>query len=93
MSYTVPNVVNTPLYPPPPRKSIAALDDKRSLLAFIGRGGGGGRTHLLLALFYSPLTIDHASLSRPSTVPTPSRDLQRSGAHHASSIYCVKTVL
>ena len=32
----------------------------------------GGRTHLLLALVI--LTIDHASLSRRSTVPTPVRD-------------------
>ena len=35
-------------------------------------GEGGGRTHLLLASSY--LTIDHASLSRRSTVPTPNRD-------------------
>ena len=34
--------------------------------------GGGGCTYLLLAL--SNLTIDHASLSRQSTVPTPNRD-------------------
>ena len=38
------------------------------------RGGRGGKSrgHLLLAL--SHLTIDHASLSRRSTVPTPNRD-------------------
>ena len=34
--------------------------------------GGGGRTRLLLTL--SHLTLDHASLSRRSTVPTPNRD-------------------
>ena len=37
-----------------------------------GRGGRGGRAHLLLAL--SHWTIDHASLSRRSTVPTRNRD-------------------
>ena len=33
---------------------------------------GGGRTHLFSCL--SSLTIDHASLSGRSTVPTPNRD-------------------
>ena len=37
-----------------------------------GRGEGGGATILLLALGH--LTIDHASLSRRSTVPAPDRD-------------------
>ena len=37
-----------------------------------GGGEGGGRTHLLLALGH--LTVDHASLSRRDTVPTPDRD-------------------
>ena len=36
-------------------------------------GGAGGGTHLLLACL-SHLTIDHASLSRRSTVPTPRGD-------------------
>ena len=48
---------------------------RTSVFAFFPRGagvGGGGRTHMLLAL--SDLTIDHASLSRRSTVPTPKRD-------------------
>lgn len=34
-----------------------------------GEGGGGERTHFLLALTY--LTIEHASLSQRSTVPSP----------------------
>ena len=37
-----------------------------------GGGGGGGGIHLLLAL--SNLTIDHASLSKRSTVSTAHRD-------------------
>ena len=40
----------------------------------------------------SHVTIDHASLSRRSTVPTPNRHLQHLGAHYASSIYCMETV-
>ena len=36
-------------------------------------GGGGGRAYSFVACL-NHLTIDHASLSRRSTVPTPDRD-------------------
>ena len=45
----------------------------------------GGGTHLLLALVIWPLTIDHASLSRRSTVPTCNRD--------TSNIWALATLL
>ena len=38
-----------------------------------GEGSGGGMAYLFVACL-SHLTIDHASLSRRSTVPTPNRD-------------------
>ena len=53
-------------------------------------GWGGGCTHLLLAC--SHVTIDHASLSRRGTVPTPSRDISNIlGAHYVSSIHYMKS--
>ena len=57
-----------------------------------GRGEGGGAYSFVARL--SHLTIDHAILSRRSTVPTPTRDthLQHLGAHYASSICYMETV-
>ena len=40
----------------------------------------------------SHLTIDHASLSRRGTAPTPNINLQHLGAHYASSIYYTEIV-
>ena len=40
---------------------------------WLGRVGGGGGGYSFFACL-SHLTIDHASLSRRSTVPTPNRD-------------------
>ena len=54
-----------------------------------GRTQGGGRTHLLLAL--SHLTIDHACLSRRSTVPTPNRHTSNLGAHDIFPICYIET--
>ena len=43
-----------------------------------GRGGGnGGRTHFVACV--SHLTVDHATLSRRSTVPAPNRDTSNIG--------------
>ena len=39
----------------------------------------------------SHLTIEHAFLSRRSTVPTPNRHFEHLGAHHVLSIYCKET--
>ena len=55
-----------------------------------GGGIGGGGYSFVACL--SHLTIDHASLSRRSTVPTPNRHLRHLGAHYAFSIYYKKTV-
>ena len=46
----------------------------RYSLSRYGRGGGGGRGGLICGSPLSHLTIDHASLSRRSTVPIPSID-------------------
>ena len=40
---------------------------------------------------FGRLTIDHASLSRRSTVPTPNRHLQQSGANYVLSIHYIGT--
>ena len=54
------------------------------------RDSDRGRTHLLLALGH--WTIDDASLSRRSTVPTPSkRHLQRLGVHNVISLSSIET--
>ena len=51
-----------------------------------GAGAGGGAYSFVACL--SHLTIDNASLSRRSTVPTPDRDTSNIwGAHYDSSIY------
>ena len=47
------------------------------------QGGMGGRV-----VYLSHVTIDHASLSKASTPPTPNR-LQRLGAHYVFSIYYI----
>ena len=49
-----------------------SFSDRQCGCNFLGRSGGGWRTHLLVCLCH--LAIDHASLSRRSTVPTPNRD-------------------
>ena len=57
----------------------------------VGRRGGGEAYSFVACL--SHLTIDHASLPRRSTVPTPNRHLQQLGAHYASSTYHIEMVL
>ena len=57
----------------------------------VQRGRGGGAYSFVACL--SRLTIDHTSLSRRSTVPTPNRDTSKHlGAHNASSIYYIGIV-
>ena len=49
----------------------------------MGRGGG-------VVIFVAYVTIDHASLSRRSSVPTPYKGhLQLSGAQYVSSTYYI----
>ena len=62
----------------------------RSRMTIVGVWGGDS----FVACLVGHLTIDHASLSRRSTVPTPDRgtDLQHLGAHYAFSMYYLKTV-
>ena len=50
------------------------------------KGRGGERTYSFVACLCQ-LTIDHASLSRPTTVPTPNRYPQHMGAHYIFSAY------
>ena len=48
-------------------------------------GGGWGEGGCSFVACLSHFTIDHASLSRRSTVPTRNRHLQRLGAHRVFS--------
>ena len=59
---------------------------KRGMLWQAGRGEG---THFVACL--SRLTVDHASLSRRGTVPTPTRDLQYLGADYVFFINYIET--
>ena len=56
-------------------------------------GAGGGSVPIFFA-YLSILTIDHASVSRRITVPTPNRDtsIQHLGDHSDSSIYYIESV-
>ena len=60
----------------------AVLRDTRRV-SIVDRGGWGGAYSFVACL--SHLTIDHASLSRRSTVPTPNRD--------TSNIWALMTLL
>ena len=53
----------------------------------MSRGGGGGEGAYSFVACLSHLTIDHASLSRRSTVPTPNRDTP------TSNIWALSTLL
>ena len=57
----------------------------------VPRGGGWGEAYSSVACL-SHLTIDHVSLSRRSTVPTPNQHLQKLGAHHVFSSYYIENL-
>ena len=59
-------------------------------VALFGRAGGEERGGVLVCCCLGHLTVDHASLSRWSTVPTPNRDTSNIWALLLFSIYSIK---